>query len=435
MTLPMWICLGIFAFMILGYVLADKLGTTSGIVATCVFCLVAFSGLLAPNEVLAVLANPNVTLIVSMFVVAAGFNRTQAVHKLSSMVFKIGGGSFTKMLAGYLLLTFVLTQLIPSPMAVFAIVAPLVSAMCAECGVSPSKAMFPVALTVVGTCSTLPIGNGATIFAVQNGYLEAYGYTTYAMELLDPFKGRCIGSAFVLLFAIFIAPRFCPDQPSVPITIGVQKKGVGKEKPPLDNTREILGYGIFILTTLCLVFQKQLGLQSWQIALAGATLTAATGVLKPQEAIQAIPIRIVMLILAALSLGSAMVACGLGDLIGEILANMMNGTTNGYIIGAVFFVVPFLLTQFMQNQSVSNIFVPILILTCKALGCNPVGPMILLNAATLTAFMTPMATPAIPVVMEYGGYNQKDLIKMGWLPSLVIAIISVASVMTIFPAF
>ena len=49
--------------------------------------------------------------------------------------------------------------------------------------------------------------------------------------------------------------------------------------------------------------------------------------------------------------------------------------------------------------------------------------------------MTPMATPAIPVVMEYGGYDVKDLLKMGWLPSIIIAVTSVLIVMTVFPAY
>ena len=88
--------------MILGYVFADKLHTTAGVVATCVFCLVAFSGLLPAKDVLSVLANPNVTLIVGMFVVAAGFNKTQAVHKLSGLVYKISGGNFKTALTGYI---------------------------------------------------------------------------------------------------------------------------------------------------------------------------------------------------------------------------------------------------------------------------------------------------------------------------------------------
>ena len=124
-----------------------------------------------------------------------------------------------------------------------------------------------------------------------------------------------------------------------------------------------------------------------------------------------------------------------GQLIGDTIAGALGGTRNGYIIGAVFFIIPFLLTQFMQNGSVQNIFRPIVILTCTSLGCNPVGPLILLTASTLTAFLTPMATPAVPVCMEAGGYNQADLLKQGWLPCIIVPVISVLCVMTIFPAF
>jgi len=431
----MWICLAIFAFMLLGYVFADKLHTSSGVIATAVFALVAFSGLLEkPSEVLTVLGNANVTLIVSMFIVSAGFNRTQTVNKLAGLVSKISGGNFTRMLAGYVLLTFALSQFIPSPLAVFAIVSPLAAVVCKENNISVSKVMFPIVLTDVGTCGSIPVGSGATTFATMNGYLESYGYTDYSMALLDPFKGRWLVSILIVLFSIFIAPRFCPEQPSV--TVAEAESKAGKKGPaPLDTVREFLGVAIFVLTTVCLIFQTKLGLASWQIALAGAAILCITGVLKPNEAAAAVPIRIVMLIVAALSLGKAMIACGLGDLIGDAMANALGGTTNGYVIGAVFFVVPFILTQFMQNQSVQNIFLPILILTCKSLGCNPIGPLILLNASTLTAFLTPMATPVIPVCMDAGGYNQRDLLKMGWLPSLVIAVVSVIVVMTIFPAY
>ena len=77
------------------------------------------------------------------------------------------------------------------------------------------------------------------------------------------------------------------------------------------------------------------------------------------------------------------------------------------------------MTQLMNNASVGNIFRPILILTC----------------ASLTAFMTPVATGSVPIAMDLGGYDQKDLLKMGWLPSIIICILSVIWVMTIFPAY
>lgn len=43
---------------------------------------------------------------------------------------------------------------------------------------------------------------------------------------------------------------------------------------------------------------------------------------------------------------------------------------NGYLLGIIFFAIPFVLTQFMQNQAVINIFAPIVIMTSKAIGAQ-----------------------------------------------------------------
>lgn len=221
----------------------------------------------------------------------------------------------------------------------------------------------------------------------------------------------------------------------MPITMMTARKKDGKEIPPLDSVREVLGYGIFIVTTLGLIFEQQIGIVSWQITLTGAVLMVATGVLTAKEAVNSFPIRIVLMLIGALTVGSAMVGCGLGDKIGEIIAAVVGESRNGYVIGALFFVVPFLMTQLMNNQSCAAIFQPVIILSCQALGCDPRGPLILLAAASLTAFLTPMATGTIPMVMETGGYDQASLLKQGWLPSLILCVVSVISVMTIFPAF
>ena len=438
MTPQMWLCLAIFLFMIVGYVVGPKYGISNGVIAMVTVALVSWSGLTPVKNVLANFATKNALQIIGMFIVAAGFNRTQAVNKMTAMVYKVSGGSFTKVLAGYILMGFALTNLGLSPMTAFAIIGPLAAACCADFDISPSKLIMPIALVCIGAAGCLPLGQGAITYATQNGYLESYGYTTYQMQLLDNFKGRFPTAIVIILYAIFIMPKFCPDQPSVPITLESAKskaKG-GKEIPALSPVREALGYGIFVVVTLCLIFNSKLNIgEAWQIAFTGASLLVLTGVLTPKEAINAIPMRIVLMLAAAQSIGGAMTDCGLGTLIGDTLAASLGGTTNGYVIGAAFFIIPFIMTQLMNNASVGNIFRPILILTCQSLGCDPVGPLILLSAASLTAFMTPMATGSVPIAMDLGGYDQKDLLKMGWLPSIIICVISIFWVMTVFPAY
>lgn len=89
----------------------------------------------------------------------------------------------------------------------------------------------------------------------------------------------------------------------------------------------------------------------------------------------------------------------------------------------------------MLNRAVTAVFVPICLLTCQALGANPIGLIMLVQAGSLTAFLTPMATPAVAMCMGDGGYDLKSLLKGGWLISLLIPVVYVLYTMTVFPAF
>ena len=89
----------------------------------------------------------------------------------------------------------------------------------------------------------------------------------------------------------------------------------------------------------------------------------------------------------------------------------------------------------MLNRAVSAVFTPICLLTCSALGANPIGLMALVQAGSLTAFMTPMATPAVPLAMADGGYDLKTIVKGGALISIIIPVIYIFYTMTVLPPF
>ena len=83
----------------------------------------------------------------------------------------------------------------------------------------------------------------------------------------------------------------------------------------------------------------------------------------------------------------------------------------------------------------NTVFVPICLLTCSALGANPTGLVLLVNAGSLTAFLTPMATPAVPMCMADGGYDLRAIFKSGALITLILPFIYIFYTMTVFPAF
>jgi len=93
------------------------------------------------------------------------------------------------------------------------------------------------------------------------------------------------------------------------------------------------------------------------------------------------------------------------------------------------------MTQFMLNRSVQAVFIPICLLTCQSLGAAPMGLVMCVASACQTAFMTPMATPAVAMCMGEGGYDLKALFKSGWLICILLAVVNIFYTMTVYPAF
>lgn len=78
-------------------------------------------------------------------------------------------------------------------------------------------------------------------------------------------------------------------------------------------------------------------------------------------------------------------------------------------------------------------FQPIAILACKSMGVNCVGPVLLVASACCTAFMTPMATACVPMIMDIGGYDVKSQLKQSVLPAVILSVVNIFWVMTVYP--
>ena len=426
----MTICLIIFILTLIGFAIGSKYIsiTTISLISMVILML---TGCLEPETALGGFGNSSAILMASMFVVAAGLNRTQMINKISAYICKISKGSFRKVLAGYVILTCILAQFIPSAVVCFSVVFPMALGICREMKINPSKMMFSLGITAIGTVITLPLSSAVSEFARIQGFLEAYDYTKYNMTITDITYAKLPVMIVILLLAIFVIPRFAPDIKEEKIVLD----SVKKEEKPLDPVREIIGYATFIVVLAGLLFSAKIGISTWQIALAGAVIISASGVLKKNEIISSMNLSMVLLYVGALGIGNALSATGAADLIGDQLAKVIVNVNNNYIAGLLFFLVPFVLTQFMLNLGIYSIFVPLYIMLCKSMDANPIGPIMLCMIASMTAFFTPLATPAVPVMMGAGNYKIKDLVKMGAVPFLLITVVSVGWIMTVYPIF
>lgn len=424
------ITLGIFIITIFSYVL-NKI--PMWVTAMTSLLLLVASGALPGELALAGFSNKNTILMACMFIISAGLRKTTFIRGLVKKIMQLVGGSFQKAYAGYVIITVLLANFISSPMVVFSIVAPLVIALCEENKVSPSKVLYAICITSIACTMTFPTDAAINQASQNNAFLESFGYGQFSMKATDFFFAKWPLLIIVPVWAIFFAPKMMPNK--MVVEIENADGDSSKNSQTLNGLPDKAGIIIFFATIIALVFNQFLPFDSWLIASIGALLMVYFNVLTSREALQAIPMDMICLFVGSLSLGAALNETGAGQIIGDWLAKYAGGIKNNYLLGAIFFIIPFMITQVMLNRAVVQIFTPICILTCQALGVNPIGPMILVAVGSLTAFLTPMATPAIPMCMGMGGYDLKSLFKGGWLITIILTLVLIFYVMTIYPAY
>ena len=430
MTTQMIACMVIFAITLASYMLNKiPMWLTALLSMAALFA----AGCIDANGALSGFSNTNTILMATMFVVAAGFRRTSLVDGMCTGLMRLTHGSFRMAYFGYLLLAALLTNFIASPMVVYAIVSPLLAALCDKTGNSRSVYMFPIMVVCVACCGILPLPTAIQMAGQFTGFMETYGFTGMTFSPIYFLIGAWPILFVVVAWALLFGPKFTPKEPVLPIT--AKEKAGGAAQKALSPLVDKLGIAVFFITIFALIFSAQLGQPTWFIALVGSLLMVLFGVVDQKSALRDIPWDMLMLFVGALALGTALTNTGAGDMIGNALAAGVGGTHNNYVLGALFFIIPFLLTHCMFNRAVSAVFGPICLLTCSALGANPIGLIILVNAGSLTAFLTPMATPAVPMCMADGGYDLRALVKSGALITLILPIVYIFYTMTVFPAF
>lgn len=80
--------------------------------------------------------------------------------------------------------------------------------------------------------------------------------------------------------------------------------------------------------------------------------------------------------------------------------------------------------EFFNSSATSAIFFPIVYQSAMAIGCNPLPFCIALMLSVSTSYNTPMGSPAMLIVYGPGGYNFRDLLRIG-IPMKLIMLASI----------
>ena len=201
---------------------------------------------------------------------------------------------------------------------------------------------------------------------------------------------------------------------------------VGGELLVLDSTADLPHTSKAPLTLLIMVAIVSLAafgvMPIAMSALLGCLVLIGSGCLKWQQAGRALSTQVVLIIVASLALGTALMQTGGAEYLAQVFLFLTSGLAPIWILSFLMLLMA-VMTNVVSNNAAAVIGTPIAISIAQELGL-PLEPFVLavLFGANLS-FVTPMAYKTNLLVMNAGGYKFNDFVRVGTPLSLLMWVI------------
>ena len=396
---------------------------SAGIIITLIM-----AGVMTPAEAFSGFTNTNVVMFVAMFIIGAGLTKTSLIDKAEQLVVRYKDNP--KMLIFLACIASSLLASITSATATAAIMISLLVGIANEIGTSRSKLLYPaMACANIATSMTF-LGQGASnitwidIIAKAGGpnELHIWDFTIARIPLL----------AVSILYMTFVGYKLMPDRDN---STFADSEHTGRNTAKLNPKKEKIAIIIILVTILAMLFESVIGIPMYLIACIGAILLVLTGILTEKEALESIHQPTIFLFAGVLTLSEAIKTTGAGEVVADWMISLIGNATNPYLIMAVFFLIPFLLTQIMSNLATLTIFIPLVVSACMKIGIDPRAAVVGVLTASCISIMTPMAAPCQIMIIEPGGYTIKDYLKCGTPLAVILAVMTIFLMPVMFPFY
>lgn len=147
-------------------------------------------------------------------------------------------------------------------------------------------------------------------------------------------------------------------------------------------------------------------------AMIGALLMILTGVLKPNEAYEAVEWKVIFMMAGVLSMGAALEKTGGADLIANLIQTTL-GQYNAHITLSIIYLASFISTNLISSKATAALMAPVVISLAEAMDVSYKPFLIAVMFACSLTFMTPMSYPTNTMVYAPGNYKFNDFLKFG----------------------
>ena len=164
----------------------------------------------------------------------------------------------------------------------------------------------------------------------------------------------------------------------------------------------------------------------------GVAVVLVTRCIEAEEAFAAVDWRIIALIVAMISLGTALDKAGLVEMAVAAVTPALGGFSPWVALAAIY-LLSLLLTELVTNNAVAVVVTPIAIKLALALGSDPRAFVIAVMFAASASFLTPIGYQTNTLVYGAGGYRFGDFIRFGSPLTLVVAVVTLIAIPLLWP--
>lgn len=381
----------------------------------------ALTGVLPVKSAFSGFSNENVILFGAMFIVGGAMFRTGVAQTIGNVVVKCAKGNKRRLIL-YVMIAAGLLSSVMSNTGTVAVLMPVCIGIADSAKMERKYLLLPLAMmaslggmiTLVGTPPNITVSTVLQEYGYDGfGFLE-FAYTGLPMSI--------VGGAYMYLIYRKKLPLNQKD---------IQEDYDKKIEVHLDQ-KQLLSIAILAAVVIIMatgVINLTLG------AVIGAMICLLFGLVTQQEAIEDIDWTTIFLFAGMLPLADALEYTGAGQIVADQAIRIIGNNTSDLLILTVLYAIAVVLTQFMSNTAACALLAPIGMEIAVALGANPKAALLVIAAASASAFATPMATPPNTLVMGPSGAKFTDYVKMG-LPLILISyIVCIIIVPQVWPFF
>lgn len=385
------------------------------------------TGIMTIDEAFSGLTNSNVIMFAAMFVIGAGIVKSGLLDSTKNIVMRYQNRP--KIVLLVLMLVATVLSILTSAVGTMAILLPLIINIANNLNISRSKFIYPVAMIAnIATACTF-LGQGAANMNWSDVMVNMGGPVPFG--IWDFTIARIPVIVTTIIYGVFVSQYLLPDIPNSQFDTG---QPVVEKTKTIDVKKQRIAQIICSFTIIGMIVLDYFSLvPMYIVACIGAVLLILFGVLSEMEAISSIHGPTMFLFIGVLPLSDALKMTGAADVVASLMRTLLGNTTNPYIIMAVLFVVPLILTQVMSNIAAVAVFVPLVCSVAVSIGIDPRAGVMAVLIASCTSILTPMAAAAQAMILAPGGYSMKDYLKCGFPLVLINTVVCIVVLPILFP--